>query len=142
MESPMKEVLYPYMRLDLREYADSLRDEAHQKRVWIEHLPSEKQDNFTDVIHFFYDDTTLAAHPDKCVGLFLWDASEVAAVRALTSAVDALFAEFGTEQPDEAYLRAPEWSQVVSRAKELVMLLDRERMGQDQRRIARGENGQ
>ncbi len=46
MESPMKE-LYPTMRLDLREYADVLRDEAHQKRVWIEHLPSEKQDNFT-----------------------------------------------------------------------------------------------
>ena len=125
MESPVKKVLYPYMRLDLREYADSLRDEAHQKRVWIEHLPSEKQDNFTDVIHFFYDDTTLASHPDKCVGLFLRNVSEVAAIMALTSAIDVLFAKLGTEQPDEAYLRAPEWPQVVSRARELVTLLDR-----------------
>lgn len=141
MGPPVKEVLYPTMRLDLREYADSLRDEAHQKRVWIEHLTSEKQDNFTDVVHFFYDDTTLASHPDKCVGLFLRNASEAAAVRALTLAVDALFAELGTEQPDEAYLRAPGWSQVVSRAKELVMLLDREGMGQGQRRIVRGEEG-
>jgi len=74
--------------------------------------------------------------------LFLRNASEVAAVRALTSAVDALFAELGTEQPDEAYLLAPGWSQVMSRAKELVMLLDREGMGQDQRRIVRGEEGQ
>lgn len=141
MESPVKKILYATMRLDLREYANSLRDEAHQKRVWIERLPSEKQDNFTDVVHFFYDDTTLATHPDKCVGLFLWDTSEVAAVRALTSAVDALFAELGTEQSDADYLRAPEWRQVVSRAKELVMLLDREGMSQDQQRIARGGEG-
>lgn len=125
MESSVKQVLYPYMRLDLREYANSLRDQAHQKRVWIEQKPSQKQDSFTDVVHFFYDDTPLARDPEKCVGFFLRDASEVAAVKALTSAVDALFMEFGTEQPDEAYIRAPKWAQVVSRAEVLVTLLDR-----------------
>jgi len=124
MEPSMTGVTYPYMRLDLREYADSLRDEAHQRLVWVSHLPSEKQDNFTDVVHFFYDDTSLASDPGRCVGVFLRDETEAAAVRALTSAIDALFAALGTEQPDDEYLRAPGWQLVVSRAKELVALLD------------------
>lgn len=125
MEPAMKPIWYPYMRADLRAFSESLADEAYQKRVWVERQPSKAQDNFTDVVHFFYDDTKLASYPDKCVGWFLRNASEVAAVRALTSAIDALFAELGTEQPDEAYLREPGWSEVVSRAKELVTLLDR-----------------
>ena len=123
--STVSEVRYPYMRLDLREYASSLCDEAHQKRVWVEHEPSEKQDNLTDVVHFFYDDTKLADDPDQCVGWFLRSAGEAGAVRALTSALDALFRELGTEQPDEAYLRAPGWPRVVRQARELAALLDR-----------------
>jgi hypothetical protein len=123
--SAVKPIWYPAMRANLQGYSESLADEAYQKRVWIEHQPSEVCDNLTDVVHFFYDDTTLASDPDKCVGWFLRDTSEVAAVRALTSAMDTLFAELGTEQPDEAYLRAPGWQQVVGRAKDLGALLDR-----------------
>lgn len=112
------------MRADLRAFTESLADEACQNQVWIERRPSAACDTFTDVVHFFYDDTKLAADPDQCVGWFL-RAGEAGAVRALTSALDALFEELGTEQPDEAYLRAPGWPRVVQRAKELAALLDR-----------------
>lgn len=123
--STVGKVRYPYMRLDLREYAGSLCDEAHQKRVWVEHGPSEKQDTFTDVVHFFYDDAKLADDPHQCIGWFLRSAGEAGAVRALTSALDALFDELGTKQPDGVYLQAPGWPRVVLLAKELAALLDR-----------------
>lgn len=116
---------YPEMRANLRAFTESLADEAYQKRTWIEHQPSAAYDTFTDVVHFFYDDTKLADDPDQCVGWFLRNAAEAGAVRALLSALDALFDELGTEQPDEAYLRAPGWPRVVRRAGELVASLDR-----------------
>lgn len=125
MEPPVTEVLYPYMRLDLREFAHSLGDPAHQDRVWIQHRPLDKQDNLTDVVHFFYDDTDLAIHPDRYIGGILKDGSEACAVGALTSALDELFAQLGTEQPDVAYLRAPGWTKVVALARDLVATLDR-----------------
>ena len=98
----MGSLRYPEMRANLRAFTESLADQAYQKRIWIERQPSAAHDTFTDVVHFFYDDTRLADDPDGCVGWFLRDASEVGAVRALTSALDALFVELGTEQPDEA----------------------------------------
>ena len=66
MEPPVTEVLYPYMRLDLREFAHSLGDPAHQDRVWIQHQPSDKQDNLTDVVHFF---TTIRIWPSTPIGI-------------------------------------------------------------------------
>lgn len=124
MESAVKSLLYPAMRSNLQGFSESLADESYQKKVWIEHQLPSTRDTFTDVIHFIYDDTTLAGDPQKCVGLFLWDASEVAAVRTLTSAIDALFAELGTDRPDEDYLQAPGWPRVVDSAKKLVALLN------------------
>lgn len=125
MEQAVESLRYPAMRANLQAFSESLADEAYQERIWIEQQPSSVRDTFTDVVHFFYDDTTLADDPDKCVGLFLRDGTEVAAVRTLTSALDALFADLGTDRPDEAYLRAPGWPRVVSRAKELVALIGR-----------------
>ena len=81
MEPAMKPIWYPDMRANLQAFSESLADEAYQKRVWVERQPSKTQDNFADVAHFFYDDTTLASDPDQCVGWFLRDALEVAARR-------------------------------------------------------------
>lgn len=116
---------YPEMRANLRAFTESLADEAYQKRVWIEHQPSAAYDTFTDVVHSFYDGTKLADDPDECVGWFLRSAAEAGAVRALTSALNALFDELGTEQPDGAYLRAPGWPRVVREAEAVAALLDR-----------------
>lgn len=121
----MGSLRYPEMRANLRAFTESLADEAYQDRTWIERRPSAAYDTFTDVVHFFYDDTKLADDPDQCVGWFLRSTGEAGAVRALTSALDALFDELGTEQPDEAYLRAPGWPRVVRQARELAALLDR-----------------
>ncbi len=113
------------MRANLHGFTESLSDEAYQKRVWVEHQPSATRDSFTDVVHFFYDDTTLAEDPDQWVGLILRDASEVDAVKALVSAMDLLFAQMGTEEPDDAYIRSADWPQVVMQARKLSVQLSR-----------------
>lgn len=125
VEQAINSVRFPEMRANLHGFSESLSDEAYQQRVWIERQPSPIRDSFTDVVHFFYDDTTLAKNPDEWIGLILRDAAEVAAVKALTSAMDALFAELGTEQPDGVYVRASGWPQVVQLAKELIVRLER-----------------
>jgi len=124
MESTVNPIRFPDMRANLHGFSESLSDEAYQNQVWIEHQLSATRDSFTDVIHFFYDDTTLAEHPDQWLGLILRNASEVDAVKALVSAMDLLFAKMGTEEPDETYLRSADWPQVVTLARRLVAQLD------------------
>ena len=113
------------MRANLHAFSQSLSDEAYQRRVWVDRERPASRDSFSDVVHFFYDDTTLAEHPDQWVGLILRDASEVAAVRVLTAAIDVLFGKLGTEEADEVYVHAPDWPQVVQSAGELVTQLER-----------------
>lgn len=125
MESTMNPIRFPDMRANLHGFSESLSDEAYQKRVWIEHQPSATCDSFTDVVHFLHNDTTLAEYPDQWVGLILRNASEVDAVKTLASAIDALFAKMGTEEPDEAYIRSADWPQVVTLARRLVAELER-----------------
>ena len=124
MEPTVNSLQFPDMRANLHGFSESLSDEAYQKRVWIERQPSATRDSFTDVVHFFYDDTTLAEHPDQWVGLILRNVSEVRAVKALVSAMDALFAKLGTKEPDEAYLRSADWPRVVMLAGNLVAQLE------------------
>ena len=124
MEPTMNPIRFLDMRANLHGFSESLSDEAYQKRVWIERQPSATRDSFTDVVHFFYDDTTLAEHPDQWLGLILRNASEVDAVKALVSAMDVLFAKIGTEEPDEAYIRSADWPQVVMLARKLVTQLE------------------
>ena len=124
IESTMNQIRFPDMRANLHGFSESLSDEAYQTRVWIEHQPSATCDSFTDVVHFFYDDTTLAEHPDQWIGLILRNASEVNAVKALVSAMDSLFAKMGTEAPDETYRRSGDWPQIVILARKLVAQLD------------------
>lgn len=120
----MNPIRFPDMRANLHGFSESLSDEAYQKRVWIEHQPSAVRDSFTDVVHFFYDDTTLAKQPEQWVGLILRSASEVDAVKTLISAMDLLFAKMGTEEPDEAYIRSADWPQIVILARRLVAQLE------------------
>lgn len=120
----MSPIRFPDMRANLHGFSESLSDEAYQKRVWIDHQPSAVRDSFTDVVHFFYDDTTLAEHPDQWVGLVLRNASEVDAVKALASAMDSLFAKMGTEEPDEVYIRSADWPHIVTLARRLVAQLE------------------
>lgn len=121
----MKSLRYPDMRANLHAFSQSLSDEAYQKKVWVDCERPASRDSFSDVVHFFYDDTTLAEHPDQWIGLILRDAAEVEAVRALTSAIDGIFAKLGTEETDEVYVHAPDWPQVVQSARELVTQLER-----------------
>lgn len=126
LEPPMISTLeLPAMRVDLAAYTNSLKDGAHQQQVWVRHEPSNLQDSFSDVVHFFFDDTSLAANPYASIGTILRDGAEAEAVAALTRRMDALLDQVGTGVPDEAYVQAAGWPEVMGLASRLGVLLNR-----------------
>lgn len=111
----MTTIRFPEMRENLRAFSESLADVDYQKRVWVDHEMPPSRGTFTDMVHFFYDDTTSAENPERCVGVFLRDRSEAEAARKVVEALDAIFADLGTSQPDGEYVASSDWPQVVPR---------------------------
>lgn len=112
-------VKYPDMRRMLIENIHILSDRQHQQRVWVQFdIDPNIVDNFDEVVHFFFDDTTLAEEPDALVGIILKNAEEAQVVKKVTKAIDHLLDTLGKKCPDEEYVSSPEWDAVVQAARE------------------------
>ncbi len=114
---------YPDMRTDLVACANALADDVHQRTVWLDQLPRRVWDNFNEVIHFLYDDTSLDQTPERYVGTILYGQDEVEAVRRLTISLDRLFERHGLKQTDAFYMASELWKVVQGEARSLSALL-------------------
>jgi hypothetical protein len=113
------------MRVEIVRAVKALADPEYQWSAWVRReLPPGQYDEFTHRIHILYDDTQVLEDPRGAVGIYLRSEKEADAMRNLAAALDALFDAMGTELADEAYLRAPAWSDVVAAARVALGLLE------------------
>lgn len=108
---------YPGMRQELMGYLRDLSDHEYQRKNW------SRTDSLDHAVHFLFDDTPLADDPERTIGFFLHDASEVAAVSAVIAALDAMFAKHGTELQDAEYIALADWNAVIAAARKAHALL-------------------
>lgn len=123
----LSELTYPEMRGELISHLRSLADPEYQVRVWVRGELAEgiQHDELDYVIHFIYDDTPLASNAASCVGWFLIDQREVAALENLVRKLDALFDEHGLNLTDAEYISKPQWGKVVESAADALAIFDR-----------------
>ncbi|MFJ9786165.1 hypothetical protein ACIRSS_41805 [Amycolatopsis sp. NPDC101161] len=114
------------MRNEIVRAVKALADPEYQWSAWVRReLPPGQYDEFTHRIHILYDDTQVLEDPAAAVGVYLYSREEADAMAKLAAALDALFAELGTELSDEDYLRARAWSSVVAAAREALGSLEK-----------------
>ncbi len=112
-------VQYPWRRTELLYYLDILASPEKQRQIWLEHIfpPGIVYSELDYAIHFLFDDTALADDPEVTVGDILLNQDEVAAIKAVTSAIDAVLNQLGIDKTQEKYLTSPEWYPVIEAAK-------------------------
>lgn len=112
-------LMYPNMREELLEYLGGLADVDYQQKVWVrgEPHPGVQHDELDYALHFLFDDTDLAATPEKSIGVFLLNKEEARLVHSVTQALDSLLTQYGVELSDAEYLAKPEWIKVVDSAR-------------------------
>lgn len=108
---------YPKMRAELLEYLGQLSNPGLCRPQKTEPDPLDY------IVHFLFDDTSLSDEPGRALGYFLNNQEEVRAVSRVVSALDRVLDVHGTEQPDEFYLKQPEWQAVASTARKAYELL-------------------
>lgn len=115
----MNKVQFPEMRNELIESLRGLSDIEYQKRIWINARSegSIQHDEFDYVVHFLFDDTSLATDPDSLIGVILKNFDEVAIIKPVIEALGELFDALGLDRTDEEYVKSTEWSSVVNAAK-------------------------
>ena len=113
---------YPGMREELKDYLSELSDAELQLRRWSGRGSDISSLDF--LVHFLFDDTALADDTGSFIGVILYDDEEVAAVSAVISALDSVFEKYGVARQDLEYVRAPEWTGVLSAAKAAKDLLE------------------
>ena len=114
----MIEVRYPHMRSELQHGLAGILRPIEGGRDFDARM------NLLDhLIHFVYDDTTLASDPSAAIGWYLRDMSEASAVRKFVSALDAFFDRWGIEHSDESYFSNPEWLEVERLGEDLLAML-------------------
>jgi hypothetical protein len=79
--------------------------------------PPRQLDGFDCVVHFFFDDTSLADQPEAAIGLILKDERELVLVKELVAALDAVLENNDFGLTDEEYIATLEWKIVVEVAK-------------------------
>lgn len=121
-------IRYPEMRAEVVEAVRALSDLEYQQRVWVRReLPHPGyHDDFRLNVHILYDDTTVFEDPATAVGDILRGEEEVRALMPLKAALDAVFAEHGTERTDEEYLGQPGWAAVLDAANKALAVLVRD----------------
>jgi hypothetical protein len=110
---------YPAMREELRSALESLSDRSYQLAAWVNKVfpPGVVYDEFSNPVHFFYDDTRLSTDASSAIGVFLFDEREASAVREVVSALDRVLDRYGTTLKDAEYISKPEWDSVLQAAK-------------------------
>ena len=123
MEQAVTKLKFPAMRVDLVAFVAILADEVHQQSAWIQGNRMSVWDNFDEIVHFFYDDTSLNSEPERYIGKILLNQAEAEFVKSLISALDNLFDSYGTNRSDEFYINSAQWKDITSRAQRLSALL-------------------
>ncbi len=115
----MSGIQFPEMRQELIENLRSLSDVDYQDRMWINGGSEGRiqHDEFDYVVHFLYDDTSLADDPVSLIGVILRNANEVALIELVIATLENLFEKMGLDKTDEEYVRSQWWSDVVNAAK-------------------------
>jgi hypothetical protein len=115
----MTDVRFPQMRAEAVDAVRSLADPDHQQRVWLrrEYPQPGYFDDLTTNITILYDDTRVLEDPAATVGTVLRSEREVTALAPLAEALNAMFADLGTDRDDASYLKSSHWPEVVSAAR-------------------------
>jgi hypothetical protein len=113
----MNGVKYPAMRRRVMFALACLADREYQARVWVRReAPTPGYvDDFGEVVHALYDDCQVLPDPGGAVEWTLVEGDEIDALRRLGNVLTPLIDTIG-DQPDTAYLAAPQWEDVVRHA--------------------------
>ncbi len=117
-------VMFPEMRLELINCAESLSNVEYQRYAWGKYdSDSGRYDDFDVAVHFLFDDARLHENLDQAVGTILLNDEEAKACRELISAIRDLLSKYGNDLGDQEYRGKPEWNLIVAAARALKKLL-------------------
>jgi hypothetical protein len=115
-EQTVMSIKYPSMRAELSSYA---RDVA---RASAADLPGSRE-SLDYLVHFLFDDTTLAENANSTVGWILKSPEEAECLKALASALDRFLEAFpGNATPENAFTD-PLWKEVQRRSEVVAALV-------------------
>jgi hypothetical protein len=118
------EVRFPEFREEIIGAVRTLSDPEYQNQAWVRReTPPDVIEDFDMNIHILYDDTTVLEDPHAAIGDLLKTAAEADALAKLAQVIDSMFERVGTDLSDEQYLVLPEWTAVVSAARDALSVL-------------------
>jgi hypothetical protein len=122
-----KKIKNPIIRLNIKEYIESLSSLEYQQRIWIERADPKISDCFDDVIAFLFDlaglEDDLPENNLPNIGLFFYDEAEARAVSQVIRAVNTVLNEQGLEASDLEYMHSRHWPEVLQTAQQAIDLL-------------------
>lgn len=116
MEQAMSAVLYPHMRRDLAAYLTAIIFAPKDS-------PEKCREDLHYLVHFLFDDTSLAENPSGLLSWVLESEDEVLNVSGLVDAMNNFLASFPEEVTPSQAFESSLWLAVISRAKELLVVL-------------------
>lgn len=95
----------------------TLSDKEYQINAWVKHDFPEgvKYDCLDFLIHFFFDDTSIAENPQSNIGVFFINEKEASSVTKVLTLLSSLIDELGNAD-DQTYINSPVWDKVVKEA--------------------------
>ncbi|MER7669569.1 hypothetical protein ABTY61_14010 [Kitasatospora sp. NPDC096128] len=113
-------IALPYFRLHVVPAVVALASPTWQREVW---LDREQFEDLDHVVHVLFDDFCDADEPERHLGLSLRTDEEVELMARLGAAYGAVQDTVGAQAPDEVFLDAPGWPDVVSAAARLAQVM-------------------
>ncbi len=107
----LTKIEFPEKRRCLIDYIKGLSDYMYQKDYWGKSHPDNPNfyDDFSQAIHFLYDDSDIAEDPDSWIGLVLLSQDESNLVKQLNESLENLFDKYGVNLSDKEFMDKPEW---------------------------------
>jgi hypothetical protein len=126
LESAVTSVRYPELRARLAAALEELCDPDVHQRLWLRgQRLSSSEFGFDDTLMAIIDETDIF---ESLVGDILVDSAELAALKQLRSAIEALNDEIGKSGQFEDALRAPTlWEAVLSGGRDMKLTMARTR---------------
>lgn len=122
---PTDYVKYPTYRTMVFNALEILADEDYQQQAWIHgNYPDKRWGHFTDAVNWLEDVGMFAFDDNWLIGYVLRTKAEVLNIKILTQAIDKLLDKLGNNEPDTAYLKDPDWKQIVKSAKEALRVME------------------
>lgn len=101
------------MRREVLSALAALSDLEYQRAGWLRgQPPGSRGGDLSLILHTLYDDMEVVLKPRDWLGSVLVDGEEVEALLRLGECLTPVLDRLGDE-PDSAYLAAPEWAEVV-----------------------------